>query len=336
MRSIKAAFISFIILFSPCVSAADALTPIEIRLSGHTTTKNLPVIQVDQAFKDVMQARLDNIKSIKSQGEHLDLTMNNVPVFDQGMHGTCATFALTAAIDASLYHSDRMSQLCLLQLQRSLNQTNQTLFPTVAWEGTMVDRLYHLIVRYGYIPKTRENEAQCGGLSAYPNQSADTGSPMYLQFYSGFNDRIYQTGLDTLLSTQEAFSLNTDTHDVLQNIKTALKKKQRVVVGLAFDPSFNSGFVGKTKVPFDTWIITPSLKQKISSGDYEKIGFHAVVIYGYDDEAVVSDQDGQRINQGVFKLRNSWGEYFGDKGDGYVTYDYLQLMIAEAQAVIHY
>ncbi len=34
--------------------------------------------------------------------EKVELGMNGVPVLNQGMHGTCVTFAVTAAVDAAL------------------------------------------------------------------------------------------------------------------------------------------------------------------------------------------------------------------------------------------
>jgi hypothetical protein len=42
------------------------------------------------------------------------------------------------------------------------------------------------------------------------------------------------------------------------------------------------------------------------------IGGHAICIVGYDDEAK------------LFKFKNSWGEDWGDKGYGYIPYEYMQ------------
>src|SRR5262245_37425480 len=42
----------------------------------------------------------------------IDLGMNRVPVLDQGRHGSCVTFAVTAALDAELGKGDYISQLC--------------------------------------------------------------------------------------------------------------------------------------------------------------------------------------------------------------------------------
>jgi C1A family cysteine protease len=46
----------------------------------------------------------------------------------------------------------------------------------------------------------------------------------------------------------------------------------------------------------------------LQSGDI--IGGHAIFIVGYDD------------NKKLFKFKNSWGMYWGDKGYGYLPYDY--------------
>src|SRR5437879_1335677 len=50
----------------------------------------------------------------------INLGMNGVPVLDQGKHGSCVTFATTAAIDAVLGKGDYVSQLCSLELGSTL------------------------------------------------------------------------------------------------------------------------------------------------------------------------------------------------------------------------
>lgn len=39
----------------------------------------------------------------------VQLGMNDVPVLEQGQHGTCVTFAVTAALDATLHHGQYSS-----------------------------------------------------------------------------------------------------------------------------------------------------------------------------------------------------------------------------------
>lgn len=53
---------------------------------------------------------------------HVELGMNKVPVLDQGPYGTCATSAVTAALDALSQKGDYISQLCTLSLSQYLSQ----------------------------------------------------------------------------------------------------------------------------------------------------------------------------------------------------------------------
>ena len=78
----------------------------------------------------------------------------------------------------------------------------------------------------------------------------------------------------------------------------------------------------------DTWALTPEL----SVPPYE-VGGHEMVIYGYDDNAVAYDKDGN-AHVGLLTLRNSWSSNNGDNGDYYMTYDYFKKYANEVQAVV--
>ena len=75
----------------------------------------------------VLRAPKDGLSS------SIDLGMNNVPVLDQGSHGTCVTFATTAAVDAVLGKGDYVSQLCNLELGATLEQFGY--YPS-GWDGS--------------------------------------------------------------------------------------------------------------------------------------------------------------------------------------------------------
>lgn len=53
------------------------------------------------------------------------------------------------------------------------------------------------------------------------------------------------------------------------------------------------------------------------------VGGHAVVIVGYDDEKIVANVDNGKSTAGAFLIRNSWGEEWGEKGYGYLPYEYI-------------
>jgi C1A family cysteine protease len=53
------------------------------------------------------------------------------------------------------------------------------------------------------------------------------------------------------------------------------------------------------------------------SGNERLVGGHAVVALGYDDAKAIGDE------QGALRIRNSWGETWGDGGYGWLPYRYV-------------
>jgi hypothetical protein len=124
----------------------------------------------------------------------------------------------------------------------------------------------------------------------------------------------------------------TDTNKTINEIKAALNEKDRVtfaVLLLDFDLG-TMGAVGTHNAQFDTWVLTPEIARDIYSNPL--FGGHEMVITGYDDDAVATDAKG-RQHKGLFTLRNSWGEQYGDKGNFYMSYDYFKVLVIEAQRI---
>lgn len=89
-------------------------------------------------------------------------------------------------------------------------------------------------------------------------------------------------------------------------LNTVLEIKRSLLV--------NGPFVAGVKV-YSSWFTkkaskTGQIPMPKSQDEYE--GGHAICIVGYDDK------------KGLFKFKNSWGTGWGDKGYGYLPYDYIK------------
>ena len=55
----------------------------------------------------------------------------------------------------------------------------------------------------------------------------------------------------------------------------------------------------------------------------KRLGGHAVVAVGYDDGMEVTNELGGESTKGAILIRNSWGKEWGDRGYGWLPYEYV-------------
>jgi hypothetical protein len=279
------------------------------------------------------------------------LNIENTPVLDQGKHGTCVTFATTAAIDAVLNRGDHISQTCNLTLGNYLADKGVDL-PS-GWDGSWGYIVLNQMMSFGYITKDQQKANSCGNLADYPGTNEnETGKPMTLDEFK----KIHETNLADNIMWQSILNIyqrfNADPADanaydgekiltqVKQFLATSVAKSDKSPVGIAtfgtFIPSnyCSSGACGRNKVKDDSWVLIKAMENIDPYHDQDKLGGHEMVIIGYDDNATSTDRD-MKVHHGLLILRNSWGEKAGDHGNYYMSYDFFKKFAIEVQFIYH-
>ena len=285
-------------------------------------------ITLNQRFNLESRFNLLNLQSPTTKlPSSVQLYMNSVPVLDQGPHGTCATFATIAALDALVNKKDYISELCTLNLNEYLTTHGHT---ETLWDGGFPKQIFNIVSMFGVVNKDKQRQFGCGGgMKEYPNDPYAIHGEIDVDSYHQLSENLqnlveYDTTniFDVFQFIYEETSMN----KVLDDAKLALANGDRLTIGIILVPDENVGANGTFHQPNDTWVLNKEIIEYIQSG--APVAGHALVITGYDDEAVSVDQNGKK-HYGLFTLRNSWGDKAGDHGNYYISYDYFRGLLVD-------
>lgn len=298
---------------------------LKIELSEHAKQKI--------ASRALKESQSNKMGLIVGKSSKIQLGMGNVPVLDQGTHGTCVTFAVTGAIDAVLNKGDYLSQLCPLQLSHYLESISYT---SNAWGGSFGPIVLNQLNLFGLVSKSQQKANGCGGLSDYPLRGEDPETEMpasdYHQISEPMDPRVVTW--TAVFDAYQVFDDKMDMNIAINSVKAALNAGDRVTFGVLF-PDVEQGVagaIGKFHTTNDSWILTPEIAKDINL--QEPLPGHEMIITGYDDDAVAFDSHG-RSYRGLFTLRNSWGSNLGDQGNFYMSYSYFKALALEADRIRH-
>lgn len=93
------------------------------------------------------------------------IDMRTTPVLDQGQHGTCVTFATSAALDSLLNQGDYVSELCSLMLGQYLESRS---YEPSGWNGSYGPLILNQLLKFGVVAKREQQTQGCAGLYHYP------------------------------------------------------------------------------------------------------------------------------------------------------------------------
>ncbi len=263
----------------------------------------------------------------KHSGKKVQLGMSGVPVLDQGVHGSCVTFAVTAALDAAMKKGDYISQLCLLQLGNHIEQEQGGLS---GWNGLWNRVALDRIKKYGVITLKDQKKHGCAGVKQYPRYWFASDAAMQPESYLERSEKI--NGEQVTWKNLRDRQPKNQPSKMSTALKAALNDGNRVTFSVLL-PRVDLGNAGATAWHHyfkDTWVLTQEIEDAL--GYSTEFPAHAIIITGYDDSAVAMDSHGRR-HRGLFTVRNSWGPYVADWGDFYMSYDYFDSLVLEAHEI---
>lgn len=299
----------------------------------HLQLSNKASLQLENSLKNTLKPTVEPSSEFNESSlpTRIDLGMNNVPVLDQGMHGTCVTFATTAAINALLKKGDYVSQLCQLMLGNYLEKVAYT---ESGWDGSYGSVILNQMSVFGIVSKEKQQLFGCGNEKKYPLLDQEPSSSMSVEDYHRLSEsfRKHQIFWTPILTMEQAFTHQSTSESLLKKVKMALTAGDRLVSGiLLLDCEQGiAGAVGKYKTAMDTWVLTPEIVR--SNTEHNSESGHEIIITGFDDYARAIDNRG-RVHRGLLKLRNSWGTDIGDEGDFYMSYDYFKSLAVEVYRI---
>ncbi|TGK81611.1 cysteine protease [Leptospira noumeaensis] len=286
--------IGLFLLFTSAVFTEE-FDPSSVRSPGcKPGTFSCGYIPSSKEIQDSIPLKRD-FNSFEELPKSIDLSSMMPPVGNQGRQNSCVAWATGYAIKSYLL--------------KNKDQTTEYDPPFAGGKGNFVFSPAFIY--------NQQNGGEDKGLYYYKTMEflkSNGAAPWSSMPYS---DKDYLTQ-PSQSSKKEALKYKIKSFSRLNyknpdEIKRVLAGKNVVMVGMIIDDAF---YKVKGSAVYDE-----------NSG--QSYGGHAMTIVGYDD-----DKKSKSGKKGAFKLQNSWGTSWGDKGFGWVSYSMLAKVGQETYAII--
>jgi len=236
--------------------------------------------------------KVKSLLKIQKPKNRIDLRECCTPVRDQGNMGSCTANAAAGLLE---YHRKRALGKETEASRMFIYKCTRDLMQAKGDTGAYIRTTMGALALFGACPEKYWD---------YDAKSMDVAPPAFCYSYAMNYQAISYFRLDERSIGIPAKSKE----EILEGIKEALSQGLPAMFGFYVYESIKDADDGK--IPY------PERGEKA-------IGGHAVLCVGYDDELKIGKCTG------AFLIRNSWGEGWGEKGYGWLPYDYLRAGLAQ-------